>query len=39
MDLKKGEWKISEFLNFDLDKESELLDDKTSNKIINNLKK
>ena len=39
MDFKKGEWKIGEFLDFDLDKASDLLDDKTSNRIAINLKK
>ena len=39
MDFKKGEWKFGEFLDFDLDKSNDLLDDKTSSKIVNNLKK
>ena len=39
MDFKKGEWKIGDLLDFDLEKASEQLDDKTSNKIANNLKK
>jgi hypothetical protein len=39
MNFKNGEWKIGEFLDFDLDQASDLLDDKTSNKIVNNLKK
>ena len=39
MDFKKGDWKLGDFLNFEVDKSIDLLDDKTTNKIVNNLKK
>lgn len=36
MDFKKGNWNIEDF---NLEKASDLLDDRTSNKIVGNLKK
>jgi hypothetical protein len=39
MDFKKGDWKIGDLLDFDIEKASDQLDEKTSNKITNNLKK
>jgi len=37
MDLKKGEWKLADALNYN-DDVTDLLDDHLSNKIVSNLK-
>ena len=39
MDFKKGNWNLNDALDFDLEKASELLDDKSSNRIVGNLRK
>ena len=39
MDFKRGNWKLGDALDFDLDKASDLLDDKSSSKIVDNLRK
>ena len=39
MDFNKGNWNLNEALDFDLDKVGDLLDDKSSNRIVDNLRK
>lgn len=39
MDFKKGNWNLGDALDFDLEKASDLLDDKSSGKIVDNLRK
>ena len=39
MDFKNGNWKLGDALDFDLNKESDLLDDKMAGKIVSNLRK
>jgi len=39
MDFKKGNWNLGDALDFDLNKASDLLDDKSSGKMVENLRK
>lgn len=39
MDFRKGNWNLNDALDFDLEKASDLLDDKSSNRIVDNLRK
>ena len=39
MDFKNGNWNLNDALDFDLEKASDLLDDKASNRIAENLRK
>lgn len=39
MDFKKGNWKLNDALDFDIDKAADLLDDKSSNRIVDNLRR
>ena len=39
MDFKNGNWNLHDALDFDLGKASDLLDDKASNRIVENVRK